>query len=61
MFNLQRTFMILYHETAQLLKSFEKSQHSYDQLCSGTQDEIKTFKEKHEQLLFNEKVVILLF
>ncbi|XP_032905809.1 uncharacterized protein LOC116991350 [Amblyraja radiata] len=51
----ERTFMILYHETAQLLKSFEKSQNLYDQLCSGTQDEIKTFKEKHEQLLFNEK------
>ncbi|XP_078282747.1 uncharacterized protein LOC144608645 isoform X2 [Rhinoraja longicauda] len=51
----ERTFMILYHEKAQLLKSYEKSQNLYDTNWSGTQDEIKTFKEKHEQLLFNEK------
>ncbi|XP_051895851.1 uncharacterized protein LOC127583668 [Pristis pectinata] len=51
----EKTFMILYHDKAQLLKSYEKSQNLYDQLCSATQDEIKTFKEKHEQLLFIEK------
>ncbi|XP_069751012.1 golgin subfamily B member 1-like isoform X2 [Narcine bancroftii] len=51
----KKTFMILYHEKTHLLKSYEKSQNVHDQLCSATQNEIKTCKEKHEQLLFNEK------
>ncbi|XP_072094628.1 uncharacterized protein [Mobula birostris] len=51
----QKTFLILYHDKAQLLKSYEKLKNVYNQLCSDTQDELRACKEKHEQLLLNEK------
>ncbi|XP_067827092.1 uncharacterized protein [Heptranchias perlo] len=51
----ERTFLYLYHEKTHLLQNCEKSQKLYVQLCSDAQREIKIFKEKHEQLVFNEK------
>uniref|UniRef100_UPI00398EFAEC uncharacterized protein isoform X2 n=1 Tax=Pristiophorus japonicus TaxID=55135 RepID=UPI00398EFAEC len=51
----ERTFLYLYHEKVHLLQNCEKSQKLYVQLCADTQHEIKTFKEKHEQLVINEK------
>ncbi|XP_078388310.1 uncharacterized protein LOC144669712 isoform X1 [Cetorhinus maximus] len=51
----ERTFLNLYHENIHLLQNYEKSQKLYVQLCTDTQNEIKTFKERHEQLMFNEK------
>ncbi|XP_078055041.1 uncharacterized protein LOC144479878 isoform X2 [Mustelus asterias] len=51
----ERTFLYLYHENIHLLQNYEKSHKMYVQLCADTQNEIKTFKEKHEQLMFNEK------
>ncbi|XP_072342708.1 uncharacterized protein [Scyliorhinus torazame] len=51
----KRNFLYLYHENNHLLQNYEKSQKLYVQLCADTQNEIKTFKEKHERLRFNEK------
>ncbi|XP_067910358.1 uncharacterized protein [Heterodontus francisci] len=53
--NKERTFLYLYHENIHLLQNCEKSQKLYVKLCADTQHEIKTFKGKHEQLVFNEK------
>ncbi|XP_072449322.1 uncharacterized protein [Chiloscyllium punctatum] len=51
----EKTFLYLYHENIRLMQNYEKSQKLYNRLYADTQNEIKTFREKYEQLVFNEK------
>ncbi|XP_048417937.1 uncharacterized protein LOC125466871 [Stegostoma tigrinum] len=51
----ERTFLQLYHENIYLKQNYEKSEKLYARLCADTQSEIKVLKEKHEQLVFDEK------